>query len=233
MKFKDPVLEGTFLKRYKRFFADIRYNNEVVVAHVANTGSMKGLLTSETRCRMTYLDSPTRKLKFTLQALHDGNSWVGINTALPNGLVREAFENKKIMHWLGYETIASEVKINKESRLDHKLSSPGKPDHFIEVKNVTLAENGVARFPDSVTARGLKHLGELAKLIDEGFTAEMVFVVQRTDCAVFEPAHDIDPEYAKGLAEAKKAGVKLTAYPVEFSDDGIELVTQKEIEIRL
>lgn len=233
MKFKDPVHEGVFLKRYKRFFADIRYQNEVVVAHVANTGSMKGLIDCETRCRMTYLDSPTRKLKFTLQALYCGDTWVGINTSLPNGLVKEAFENKKIAAWSEFATIESEVKINKESRLDLRLSGPGKTHHYVEVKNVTLAENGVAMFPDSVTTRGLKHLDELVKLVDSGVTAEMVFVIQRTDCKSFEPAHNIDTEYAKGLARAKQAGVLLSAYPVDFSDDGIELNTNRKIEIRL
>ncbi len=233
MKFKDPVHEGVFLKRYKRFFADIRYQNQVVVAHVANTGSMKGLIDCETRCRMTYLDSPTRKLKFTLQALYCGDSWVGINTSLPNALVKEAFENKKIARWGQFETIESEVKINTKSRLDLRLTAPQKPHHYVEIKNVTMAENGVALFPDSVTTRGLKHLDELIKLVESGFTAEMVFVVQRTDCHAFRPAHEIDSEYAKGLVRAKKAGVILSAYPCDFADDGIALNTQRQIEIRL
>lgn len=233
MKFKDPVYEGLFLKRYKRFFADIRYQNEVVVAHVANTGSMKGLIDSETRCRMTFLDSPTRKLKFTLQALYSGNSWVGINTSLPNGLVKEAFENQKIKRWSEYESIESEVKINKESRLDLRLTGKNKPDHYVEVKNVTLAENGVAMFPDSITSRGLKHLEELMKLTKSGKTTEMVFVVQRTDCKVFQPAAHIDSEYAEGLKRAKKAGVLMSAYPVTFHDDGIELDPAQELEISL
>ena len=233
MKFKDPVFEGLFLKRYKRFFADVEYKGQVVTAHVANTGSMRGLIEKEAPCLITFNDSPTRKLKYTLQAIQAPTSWVGINTSLPNGLVLEAFQNQKIKHWLDYTNAKPEHKISAETRLDLYLTGENQTPLYVEVKNVTLAENEVALFPDSVTSRGLKHLHELIELVEGGSMAEMVFVVQRTDCSVFRPAVAIDPKYAEGLKKAHNAGVKISAYTVAFESDGITLDCDREIRVEV
>ena len=233
MKFKDPVFEGVFVKRYKRFFADIRLKNQTVVAHVANTGSMKGLVEKETPCLVTFNDSPERKLKYSLQALRADQTWVGINTSWPNHLVKEAFDLKKIKKWQMYSEIRQEVKINSETRLDLQLTSPKQKPLYVEVKNVTLARDGVALFPDAVTSRGLKHLNELIEIVKSGHRAEMVFVIQRTDCDTFSAAADIDPEYAKGLTKAALSGVEISAYSVNFGDAEIALNTEREIAIKI
>lgn len=234
MKFKDPVFEGVFLKRYKRFFADIRLNNQIVVAHVANTGSMKGLVEKEAPCWVTFNNSPDRKLKYTLQAIQTPTSWVGVNTSLPNPLVVEAFKEGRIKKWLKYKDFKSEVKINPETRLDLQLiASAHDPALFIEIKNVTLADKGVALFPDAVTSRGLKHLNELIELVRTGHRAEMVYVVQRTDCDVFRPAAHIDPDYADGLQKAAQAGVEISAYATTFKSEGFELDASKVLKVEL
>jgi sugar fermentation stimulation protein A len=228
MDFKDPLFEGTFLRRYKRFFADIKYKGETIVAHVPNTGSMKGLIESERPCKFTFVDDPKRTLKYTLQMVKDESSWVGVNTHLPNAIVAEAFEEKLIAHWHAYTKCQREVKISDESRIDLVLSNDTST-HYVEVKNVTLAdtEKNLALFPDAKTERGRKHLHELEKLMDQGHTAEMLFLVQRTDCKTFSPAHDIDPAYAKVLKEVMRAGVLVSVYPVDFLENGIKLRPHK------
>lgn len=245
MNFKDQLFEGTFLKRYKRFFADIRFKNEIITAHVPNTGSMKGLIETEKPCKFTFIDDPKRTLKYTLQMLKDETSWVGVNTHLPNGIVEEAFNEKQIAHWEEFTEIQREVKISKESRVDIVLKN-AKRTHYVEVKNVTMTEGHIAVhadkkskrhassaiFPDCKTERGRKHLRELLALTKQGHTAEMLFLVQRTDCETFAPAEQIDPEYAQILKEVKKAGVAVSAYPVEFLDNGIRL-DSKNLEILL
>jgi sugar fermentation stimulation protein A len=236
MEFKERLLEGTFLRRYKRFFAEVNVRtattDQTVVAHVPNTGSMKGLIESARPCKVTLTDDPKRTLKYTLQMLKDENSWVGVNTHLPNAIVAEAFENKVLEHWQKYTECKREVKISADSRIDLVLKNASH-SHYVEVKNVTLSETSKcgrttrALFPDAKTERGRKHLKELEKLAQQGHTAEMLFLVQRTDCAVFAPAEIIDPEYAKILKEVTRAGVLLSAYPVDFLTNGIKLRPQK------
>lgn len=230
MKYTEKVHEAVFLKRYKRFFADVQMGKDVVVAHVANTGSLKTAVEAGAPCLVTETDNPERKLKFTLQAVKMGSNWVGVNTSWPNKLAKEAFENKVFKHWKGFTDLKSEVKINKESRLDLALSKKGTDRlHYVEIKNVTLAfgdtkkKKGTAQFPDGVTERGQKHLKELMKLVDQGHTAEILFTVQRSDCEGFSPADEIDPEYGKLLRQAQKKGVLITAALVEVSDKKIEL----------
>lgn len=231
MRFTDPLFEGTFIKRYKRFFAEIRGQNEIITAHVPNTGSLKGLVENEKPCKFTFNSDPKRTLKYTLQMLKDGGAWVGVNTHLANQIVAEAFADQAIPHWREFTECRREVKISDESRIDLVLNH-GERTHFVEVKNVTMVEahlgdanpqKGRALFPDCKTARGRKHLREMRELIRQGHTAEMLFLVQREDCQTFAPAAQIDPEYAKVLREVKQAGVLVSAYPVEFLPDGIKL----------
>jgi sugar fermentation stimulation protein A len=230
MKFKTRVHEGVFLKRYKRFFADVELNGEIVVAHVANTGSLKGAATPNAPCWISEAENPERKLRYSLEAVKLPSSWVGVNTSWPNQLAKEAFEKKIFSHWRSFDELQAEVKINPESRLDLLLTdSKSKKKHYVEIKNTTLADGdvaakkGCARFPDAVTERGQKHLRELMKLIDLGHEAEILFTVQRGDCAMFSPADEIDPEYGRLLREAHKKGVVITVAFVDISPTEIRL----------
>jgi sugar fermentation stimulation protein A len=241
MKFESPLSEGVFQKRYKRFFTDIEYEGETITAHCPNTGSMMGLKEPGLPCRFSTTDDPKRKLKHTLQMVKTQGSWVGVNTGLPNKLAAELFANNPLAHWKKYDRLQSEVKINDHSRIDLVLwNSKKHPDikkwnhnnltpplHLIEVKNVTLAEDGVAFFPDAVTTRGQKHLDELIALTQKGFSCEMLFVVQRTDCQSFRAARDIDPDYAEKLKQAKKAGVKITPLPCSLGPKEVCLLPER------
>lgn len=239
MKFDQPLSKGSFQKRYKRFFTDIEFQGETIVAHCPNTGSMMGLKEPGQDCLFSTTDDPKRKLKHTLQMVKAKKSWVGVNTGLPNKLVVELFQKQSIKHWKKFDSFQSEVKINDKSRIDlvlwhsknheikkwnHKNLMP--PLHLIEIKNVTLAESGVAQFPDAVTTRGLKHLQEMIDFTQKGFSCEMVYVVQRSDCKVFKVAEHIDPNYAAKLKEAKKAGVKITALPCKLNQKEVTLLAE-------
>ncbi len=251
MLFQKKLIQAKFIKRYKRFFADIEINGKTEVAHVPNTGSMKGCFEAGKKCWVSFHDDPKRKLKYTLEITEspDG-TLVGVNTSNPNKLVREAWEKKLWPTWNKYTQCQSEVKISDDSRIDFVLwsdtknvpaagslkfqniqeliKSKIKSDlHFVEVKNVTLAENGVAMFPDAVTTRGQKHIDELMHLIELGFSAEIVFTIQREDCTSFKTADHIDPEYGKKLKTAIKAGLIVSPYVCSLSDQEILLTNKK------
>jgi sugar fermentation stimulation protein A len=228
VKFSAPLLQGEFLKRYKRFFADVKINGEIVVAHVPNTGSLKSVNHPGQPCLVSPSDNPERKLKFTLEMIQAPNgAWVGVNTATPNKIIKEAAEQKLFAHWQRFSRVQSEVKISAETRLDLMLFNEGeKSKHYIEIKNTTLMENGAAQFPDSVTERGQKHLRELMKLKEQGHSVEIVFTVQRGDAEVFAPADDIDPEYGKLLREAHGKGVIVTPVVVELSAHEVKASTK-------
>jgi len=218
VKLKFPLKEGEFVKRYKRFFADVVLDGgKTVVAHVPNTGSLKTCLFAGSACLVSESDDPNRKLKATLHFLKTPSSWVGVDTSLPNFLVHQAWEAGQISDWAEFGFAQREFKISKESRLDLVLARDAdafeaRTDlHYIEVKNVTYAVDGVARFPDAVTERGQKHLRDLMALRDAGHGAEIVFVIQREDCSSFGPADDIDPEYGRLLREAVARQVRVRA----------------------
>ncbi len=241
MKFEKPLSEGVFQKRYKRFFTDIEFEGETVVAHCPNTGSMMGLKDPGSACLFSTTDDPKRKLKHTLQMVKTEKSWVGVNTGLPNKLAVELFLENPLPHWKKFDRYQPEVKINDKSRIDlvlwnskkhpdikkwnHKNLMP--PLHLIEIKNVTLAEGDIAYFPDAVTTRGQKHLDELMELTEQGFTCEMLYVIQRTDCKVFKAADHIDPDYARKLKEAKKMGVKVTPLTCAMNKKEVKLLQDK------
>jgi sugar fermentation stimulation protein A len=227
MQFADPAREAVFLKRYKRFFADVKLGSEVVVSHVANTGSMKGCLIPDAPCIVTESPNPERKIKNSLQFIKTPTSWVGVNTSLPNKLVHELWQSGQIKHWKKFKTAKLEYKLNKETRFDMALAESDEHMaegrvHHIEVKNVTLAEEGRALFPDSVTERGQKHLRELIQIVKNGGAAEQIYVIQRTDCDVFSPADAIDPAYGKLLRQAQDAGVILKAYKCEIQVEDLK-----------
>nr|BFD58552.1 DNA/RNA nuclease SfsA [Bdellovibrio sp. CKG001]BFD61980.1 DNA/RNA nuclease SfsA [Bdellovibrio sp. HM001] len=234
MKFHSKLQEGIFLKRYKRFFADIEWKGQTITAHVPNTGSLKSVNNPGQHCLFSESTNPERKLKYTLEMIKSpSGAWVGVNTATPNTVVRETLQHvvgrKKdvvgtFAHWAGFDEVKPEYKISAETRLDFALKKSGSESlHFIEVKNVTLGEDGVAKFPDAVTERGQKHLRELMALMDQGHTAEIVFTVQRHDCGTFAPADDIDPEYGRLLREAHQKGVKISPLVLDLTPESIEL----------
>lgn len=247
MELPKPLFEGKFIKRYKRFFADIQIETGKITAHVPNTGSLKTCLFDEALCYCSFSGDPKRKLKYTLQAIKTPTSWVGVNTQLANELVWEAWLQKSIPHWTKYEQGRREVQVSSDTRFDMTFWQDI-PDlnlekkwpveiindhsfHFVEVKNVTFAEQGVAYFPDAVTTRGQKHLRELIKAVDNGHSAEIVFVIQRTDCQQFLPAQHIDPEYAKLLKKAHKKGVRITPYACLIDKNKIQLDINNNIKL--
>ncbi len=221
MRFKSPLIRATLIQRYKRFLADVRLKNgEVVIAHCTNTGSMMGCKEPGSAVYISRSDNLNRKLLYTWELIRVDNTWVGINTMHPNKLVPEAVESGVIAELRGYETIRREVKVSAHSRLD--LCLEGKQGNcFVEIKNVTLASDGTAAFPDAVSERGTKHLKELMRLKRQGHRAAIVFVIQRGDCESFRPADEIDKEYGRWLRRAVKAGVEVLPYRAK--------VTLKEI----
>jgi len=220
-----PKLErGILVKRYKRFLADVRLDTgKIVTAHCPNTGSMTGCSAAGQPVYLSRHANPTRKLKFTWELIEMPTSLVGVNTLVPNRLVFRSAAAGLISELAGYETVEREVKIGHNSRLDLRLSNGETDRCYVEIKNCTLVENGVARFPDAVTTRGLKHLDELAHLVDSGSRCVMFFFVQRMDARIFEPADQIDSRYGKGLRRAVKRGVEILVYDVCIDLSGIQL----------
>jgi sugar fermentation stimulation protein A len=232
MEFPTPLIEGKILKRYKRFLADIELSSgEVVTAHTANTGSMKTCWEPGWEVRVSYHDNPKRKLKYGLELTHNGDTWIGVNTSLPNKIAHEAIEKGVVKELSGYKFIKPEVKIGK-SRIDFLLSNDEDDQCYVEIKNVTLlGENQTAIFPDSVTTRGQKHLIELTQLKEQGIRTAMLYVVNRQDVTSFAPAEKIDPEYALLLRKAKNAGVEVYAYQCKVDPKGITL--NKALKVNL
>ncbi len=223
MKFKEPLLQGIFIKRYKRFFVDIKYKNKTITAHCPNTGSMMGLLNKNNHVLFSKSDDPNRKLKYTLQVIKNQNTLVGVNTHLTNKIVSEALSNKKIKILKKYNLIQKEVKFSEKTRFDFLVSNDAEKC-FIEVKNVTLSrENKVAEFPDSPTSRGIKHLNDLSIAVQKGYKAYILYVVQRNDCKSFKIATDIDPNYKHAFEKALKNRVKVLCYDCKLTNEEIKL----------
>lgn len=220
-----PTLyRGRLVKRYKRFLADVILDSgEAVTAHCSNSGRMTGCSQPGRPVYLSFHDNPKRKLKYTWEMIEMPASLVGVNTLVPNRLVAKSLGAGQVPGLAGYDSVASEVRVNKNSRLDLKLTGRGRPDAFVEVKNCTLVEDGCARFPDAPTVRGQKHLQELALLKAGGARAVIFFLVQRTDADHFSPADAIDPAYGRILREVIEKGVEAIAYDVEISTHGIGL----------
>ena len=231
MNFEDKLITGLFIKRYKRFFVDIKVGNKIVTAHCPNTGSMLGLLKKDNKVWLTKSDNPKRKLKYTLQIIEDRSSKVGINTHITNKIALEALNNSIIKNFRNLETIKTEVNFGSNTRFDF-LIIEGKKKSFIEVKNVTLSrKKGVAEFPDAVTSRGFKHIEELLKASQKGYEIYLLYVIQRDDCNKFELAKDIDPKYCELLIKAVKKNLNILCYDCKFSSKGIKLNRKIQIKI--
>lgn len=226
MLFATPLVRGTLLRRYKRFLADVMLEDgREVTAHCANPGTMLGLNAPGTAVWLEPMPGPKRKLGFSWRLTEvEAGHFAGIDTSLPNRLVAEALASGGVPALRGYATVRPEVKYGTGSRVDFLLSEPGRPDAWVEVKNVHLRrEGGLAEFPDSVTARGARHLRELALRAAAGDRAVMFFVVQRTDCAEFRVADDLDPAYAAAFAEARAGGVEVLVHGTRIDPTGIWL----------
>lgn len=212
MKWQTPLTEAVLLKRYKRFLADIKIGDDLITAHVPNTGSMTSCWEPNWRCAVSKSDNPNRKMAYTLEFTHNGESWIGVNTANANKVTHQWLKNNLIKELTGYGTIQPEKKIG-ESRIDFYLENhPTLPPAYVEVKNVTLKLDGVAQFPDAVSERGQKHLKELMDLKQKGFRAVMLYIVQREDVELMKPAHSIDKKYGALLKEAVAVGVEILVY---------------------
>ena len=223
MNFNKKLISGEFIKRYKRFFVDVRIGDLTVTAHCPNTGSMMGLLKRGNKVWLSKADNPKRKLKYTLQVIEDHNSKVGINTHLTNKIVLDALKKKNIKIFKNLIEIQQEVKFNDNTRFDFLLIEKTKKT-FIEVKNVTLSrKKGLAEFPDAITSRGLKHIKELLNARRKGYETYLLYLIQRDDCNKFKLARDIDPEYSKLLKKAVKKKLKILCYDCKFSSKGIKL----------
>ncbi len=213
MHFPTPLIEARLIKRYKRFLADMEMPD----------GSMVGLKEPGSRAWLSRATNPKRKLAFTWELIEADGALVGINTSLPNKLAQEAILAGRIPQLTGYGDIRREVPYGKNSRIDLLLEGPGKPKCFVELKNVTLKRNGQAQFPDAVTARGTKHLGELTDQVKAGARAVMLYLVQREDCKMFSIADDIDPSYDAAFAQALGAGVEMLCHSCRISETVIEV----------
>ncbi|GAB5447121.1 DNA/RNA nuclease SfsA [Gymnodinialimonas sp.] len=227
MKFPTPLVPATLIRRYKRFLSDaVLEDGREITAHCPNPGAMLGLKDDGARIWLLPNDDPKKKLKFGWRLVElPGGHFAGIDAGLPNALVKEALAEGKIEALRGYSSIKPEQKYGDEnSRIDFLLAEPGRPDAFVEVKNCHLRREGDwAEFPDCVTARGAKHLRELTKIAQAGGRAVMLYVVQRTDCACFRLAPDLDPAYAQAFDAARAAGVEVLCHGTQISPKGITL----------
>ena len=215
---------GILIKRYKRFLADVKLNGgKVITAHCPNTGSMKGCCEPGRPVYVSFHDNPKRKLKYTWELIEMPTSLVGVNTLVPNRLVFESVKAGLVPELAGYDNVTREVKISARSRIDLAMTAEDQDPCYVEIKNCTLVENGVAMFPDAVTSRGLKHIDELQALVDSGCRCVMFYFIQRMDAKVFKPADHIDPEYGRGLRRAVKEGLEILAYDVTIDLNGIKL----------
>jgi sugar fermentation stimulation protein A len=217
------LIQGTLIQRYKRFLADVRLRNgHVVVTHCPNSGSMLACCEPGRTVYVSRHSNPKRRLSYTWELIEMPTSLVGVNTMVPNRLVKAAILAGRIQGLTGYERVCSEVTYGTNSRIDLLLEK-GLKRCFVEVKNCTLVTDGVASFPDAVTARGLKHLKELQNQVRSGDRSVMFYLVQRMDAGLFRPADPIDPAYGQELRRAIQNGVEAMAYDVTIDLKGIEI----------
>jgi len=231
MIFENRLISGLFIKRYKRFFVDVKINHQIITAHCPNTGSMYGLLKEGNKVWISKSNNPNRKLKYTLEIIEVNKTKVGVNTHSSNKIVRHALENKLIGEFDDIVNIKPETKFGNNTRFDFLVINK-KNKAFIEVKNVTLSrKKNLAEFPDSTTARGLKHINELVKAGKKDYKIFILFLIQRDDCKHFTIAKDIDPNYSIALSNAVKKKLNILCYDCKFSLKGIKLNNKVKFKI--
>ncbi|MGD9993741.1 MAG: DNA/RNA nuclease SfsA [Salinivirgaceae bacterium] len=230
MRFSNPLIHGKLIKRYKRFLADVQLDNgETVVAHCTNSGTMLSCLEPGADVYLTPVNDPKRKTKFTWEMIRINQNWVGVNTSWPNVLAYEAIKNQEIEKLKGYSLVKREVKFD-DSRFDIYCENQ-QEKCFVEVKNVTLKDGDLARFPDAVTTRGQKHLKTLIEVKKQGYRAVMLYIIQRSDVIGFAPARNIDPDYALALELAINNGVEVIAIQAKVTPNSIELKHELPLHI--
>ena len=233
MRFQTPLVPARLIRRYKRFLTDCRLEDgREVTAHCANPGSMAGLAEPGTKIWLEPNDDPKRKLKFGWRLVdHENGHFTGVDTSVPNRALRAALVAGRVPGLDGYDRVRPEVRYGAGSRVDFLLTGGGR-DIYLEVKSVTLnRRQGLAEFPDSVTARGTRHLGDLAAMARAGHRAVMLYLVQRSDCHRFALAGDIDPAYAAAYGQARAAGVEVLALACTLSPAAIDLAGPVRIDI--
>ena len=227
MRFQTQLVPARLTRRYKRFLADcvLEDTGVEITAHCANPGSMMGLATPGTKVWLERNDDRKKKLKYGWRLVdHENGHFTGVDTSLPNRALKAALEAREIAPLAAYSSVRPEVRYGEKSRIDFLLSAPDLPDAYVEVKSVTLSrQQGLAEFPDSVTARGAKHLGELARMAGLGHRAVLLYLVQRTDCTGFTLAADIDPAYAAAYRIARTAGVETLCFDTDISPQGVKI----------
>ena len=226
MKFKERLLQGSLIKRYKRFFVDIKYNNKTITSHCPNSGSMMGLLNKGNKVWFSKSNNPNRKLKYTLEIIEVKKKLIGVNTFMTNKIVFEALKEKKIKELAKFNNIKTEIKFSDKTRLDFLISNNEKKC-FVEVKNVTLSrKEKIAEFPDAITSRGTKHLNELIVATKKGFESYIFYLIQMEGVKSFKIADDIDQKYYLTFNKALKSGVKILCYDCKLSNKEIKLNNQ-------
>ena len=229
MEFTKSLIKGKLIKRYKRFFTDVKLDKEIVTAHCPNTGSMKGLLDEGNDVYLLPNNDPKRKLKYGLEIIKTRKNLVGVNTHMANKIAHHGLENNLIKELKDNDLIKPEVFFNKETRFDFLLEKK-KQKMFVEVKNVTLFRDiNTAEFPDAITSRGSKHLLTLIDAIKKGYKTYLLFLVQIQNMEYFKIAKDIDTEYYKNYLIAKKAGVNFLAYRCDISSK--KIFVEKKLKI--
>jgi sugar fermentation stimulation protein A len=226
------LIKGILLQRYKRFMVDVKLNNgHTVTAHCPNTGSMHTCCEPGRPVYLSRHNNRNRLLPYTFELIEMPSSLVGVNTAVPNRLVKEAILSGAIKTLSGYDRLRSEVRYGTNSRIDLLLEDTYERKCFVEIKNCTLVENGSAYFPDAITARGLKHLHELRAQVQEGNRCVIFYLIQRQDARLFKPADHIDPEYGRALRDAVGSGVEIMVYDVRITTRSIVLNTLVPYEL--
>jgi sugar fermentation stimulation protein A len=231
MRFADTLTAGRLVRRYKRFLADVAFDDgRLETVHCANPGAMIGLADPGMRVFLSRSWKASRKLPWSWEVVEAGRALVGINAATPNRLAAEAIAAGAIPELARYANIRREVAYGANSRVDLVLTASGRPDAYVEVKNAHLSRQvGLAEFPDSVTVRGTRHLRELADVARSGRRAVMLYVIQRSDAARFALARDVDPAYGAAFDDARAAGVEMLAYACNLSRD--EIVIARPVPI--
>lgn len=227
-----PLIRGRLIKRYKRFLADVKLDSGIVVtAHCPNSGSMKGCAIEGAPVWLSTSDNPKRKYRHTWEIIEAPTSLIGINTMVPNRLVKQSIEQNIIGELAGYDSIRPEVKTSDGTRLDLLLQSRSGKKCYVEIKNCTLVEDGVAMFPDAVTSRGQKHLEELQSLVAKGYRGVIFYLIQRMDAIAFRPADAIDPLYGEKLRRAAAHGVEVIARDTMISVEEICINNKIPVEL--
>ena len=227
MDFSEPLIPARLIRRYKRFLADVALGaGAVATVHCPNPGRMLGLDAPGAPVWLSRSANPRRVLPLTLELVEADGGLVGINTMIPNRLVREALTGGTLREFAPYPRVRPEVRYDDRSRIDFLLQAEDRPDCYVEVKNVHLRRAHAAEFPDSVTARGARHLGALARRVAAGERAVALYVVQRMDCTHFRIAADLDPTYAAAFEAARQAGVEVICRACIVTPRGIRLAAR-------